>query len=74
MSNNDELDKARYSLYSAIVFFIIASPFVYKLVDKILGSFVRIVNSSGCPTYAGVFIHAIVFGLVVFGMMHINNI
>ena len=69
-----ELDKARSSLYSAILFFIIASPFVYKLVDQLFGSVVRIANASGCPTYVGVFVHSIVFGLIVFAMMHMNNI
>ena len=74
MSDPSEMDKARYSFYSAVVFLILASPPVYKLVDQLLGSIVRIANSGGCPTTAGLFVHAIVFGLIVYGMMHIKNI
>ena len=74
MGDASELDKARYSLYSAIVFLIIASPPVYKLVDKLLGSVVRIADSAGHATTAGLIVHSIVFGLIVFGMMHINSI
>jgi len=74
MSEPTQADKARYSFYSAIIFLILASPPVYKLVDQLLGSIIRIANPAGCPTIAGVVVHAIVFGLIVFGMMNINNI
>ena len=70
--DQEELDKARYSLYSAILFLILASPPVYKLVDQLLGSIVRIANPSGCATTVGLFVHAIVFGLIVYGLMHLN--
>ena len=72
MSEPTEMDKARYSFYSALVFLILASPPVYKLVDQLLGSIVRIANPAGCATTVGLFVHAIVFGLIVFGMMHLN--
>jgi len=71
-ANQAELDKLRYSFYSAVVFFILATPFMFKLVDSVLGSVVPIASSSGCPTYAGVFVHAVVFGLVVYGLMHLD--
>ena len=74
MSEPTEMDKARYSLYSAILFLILASPPVYKLVEKLLGSVVRIADSSGCATTAGLVVHAVVFGLIVYGMMHIKDI
>ena len=67
-----ESDKLRYSFYSALVFLILASPPMYKLVDRLLGSVVRIANPAGCSTTFGLFLHAIVFGLVVFGLMHLK--
>ena len=67
-----EADKARYSLYSALVFLVIASPFTYKLVEQLLGSIVKIADSAGHPTNAGLVIHPIVFGLIVYAMMHIS--
>jgi hypothetical protein len=67
-----EMDKLRYSFYSALVFLVLASPPVYKLVDQLLGSLVRVANPAGCATTAGLFIHAVVFGLVIFGLMHLK--
>jgi len=74
MSDPTEADKARYSFYSALVFLVIASPFAYKLVDRLLGSIVKIADSAGHPTTTGLVVHTIVFGLIVYGMMHMNNI
>ena len=56
--------KWMYSLYSAIIFFVIANPFTYKIVQSILGRFVKIANG-GCATQVGVFVHSIVFMLIV---------
>jgi len=67
-----EMDKMRYSLYSAIVFLIIASPLMFKIVNSILGRLIPIASPSGCPTIAGLVIHSIVFGLIVYGMMHLK--
>ena len=72
MPEPTHFDKARYSLYSALVFLILACPHVYKLVDKLFGSIVRVANPGGCATTAGLFIHAVLFGLVVFGMMNLK--
>jgi hypothetical protein len=67
-----EFEKAKYSLYSALVFFIIAAPFTYKIVQSVLGRLVTIATPTGCPTYVGVGVHSIVFGLIVFAMMHLR--
>jgi hypothetical protein len=55
-----------YSLESAIIFFILASPFMYSLTapitKKIKGG-----------EYVPVAVHALVFGIVVFVLMHIQK-
>ena len=51
-----------YSLQSAIVFFIIASPFMYSLSSPITKSL------KGGP-YVPVAVHAVVFGLIVYILM-----
>jgi len=55
-----------YSLESAIIFFILASPFMYSLTSpltkKIKGG-----------AYVPVAVHALVFGLVVFVLMQIQK-
>jgi hypothetical protein len=69
---SSEMDKMRYSFYSAIVFFIIASPLMFKIVNSLLGGLIPISSTSGCPTIAGLVIHSIVFGLIIYGMMHLK--
>ena len=54
-----------YSLESAILFFILASPFMYSLTAPITKKI------KGGP-YAPVAVHALVFGLVVYLLMIIQ--
>lgn len=50
---------------AALLYYIVANPMTYKLVDSLLGGLVGpIAGPSGCPTNLGVIVHAIVFGLV----------
>ena len=63
-------DKWRYTLYTTIVFLIIANPYAYKMVQKLLGGIVKIASSDGCPTWTGLLVHAIVFTLILRWMMN----
>ena len=65
-------DKWRYTLYTTILFLIIVNPMTYKIVNMLLGSLVKICDSKGCPTYAGIFVHAIVFTLLLRYMMDLD--
>jgi hypothetical protein len=47
-------------LVSVVLFFIVANPMTFKLVDGVLGSVVRIARG-GVPTTAGLVVHALVF-------------
>ena len=58
-----------HSLYSAIIFFVIANPMTYKLVNKVLGKLVKISDGSGCATQVGVLVHSVVFLLIIRFMM-----
>lgn len=64
-------DKWRVTLYTAVIFFIVSAPFLYILVDKTLGRLLgfRVASTSGCPTLGGLFIHTVVFTLVVRALM-----
>lgn len=63
--------KVKTSLQSAILFFIIANPYTYQIMTKIFGSWVS-TGGSGCPTSAGLLLHSVVFGLIVFGLMKVT--
>ena len=60
--------KAKYSFYSALVFFLIANPETYKLTQMVFGRLFMI-STGGCPTPAGLFFHSVVFFFVLLGLM-----
>jgi hypothetical protein len=64
------IDKWRYSLYSAILFFILSLPCVYNLTSYII----KTINDNGCPMILGILIHSVVFLLIVRVMMEIKHI
>lgn len=62
--------KVRASITAAVLFFIIANPVVYRIVDGLLGGIVgRIASPSGCPTTWGLIVHSVVFGLAAYASM-----
>lgn len=61
--------KWKYSLYSALIFFIISSPQLYKITQRLLGRFLTISRNGGCPTAAGLVLHTVVFMVALFGLM-----
>ena len=64
-------DKLMISIISALVFFIVANPETFKLVRRLIGSWVA--TPTGCPSMTGLVLHAVVFMLVVWGMMNIKR-
>jgi hypothetical protein len=61
--------KFKYSLYSALAFFLLASPQMFSLVQKIFGSVVSIADANGCPSPIGLVIHTGVFLVLLYIMM-----
>jgi hypothetical protein len=62
--------KAKYSFYSALVFFLIANPETYKLMNGVFAPFVgSLANPAGCATPIGLFIHTILFFFVILALM-----
>jgi hypothetical protein len=68
--------KAQAALTAALLFFVVSSPFTYRLVDSIVGGLVGAIvpqfttlfkiAEAGCPTNYGLLVHSLVFGLVAF--------
>jgi hypothetical protein len=61
--------KLKYSFYSALVFFLVASPETFKFMQQLFGSFITIASSGGCPTTYGIFLHTFLFFIVMFALM-----
>jgi hypothetical protein len=70
--------RTRHALMLALLFFIISSPYTYKLVDSLVSAVVGStvpqlswalkVAEGGCPTTYGLFLHSVVFGLVAYAL------
>jgi hypothetical protein len=60
--------KAKYSFYSALVFFLIANPETYKMTQSLFGYFFT-TSSGGCPTPFGLLLHTVLFFIVLLGLM-----
>lgn len=71
--------KMQAALTAALLFYVISSPFTYRLVDQVVGGVVGAiapqltsmfkVAEAGCPTNYGLIIHAVVFGLLSYHLM-----
>jgi len=61
--------KAKYAFYSTLVFFLIANPETYKLMQRALSGFFTVASESGCPSTYGFFFHTLLFFFVLWGLM-----
>jgi hypothetical protein len=51
-------------ILAVVLFYVVSNPATYKLVDSFLGRFLRIAKN-GSPTFAGLLVHAAVFGALL---------
>ena len=65
--------KWQITFFSAFLFLLVVNPYTYKLTQSLLGGLVgKIADSNGCPTFIGLFIHTIVYILLVRGSMDMH--
>lgn len=57
--------KVKYSLYSTLLFFLVANPVTYRFMNSIIGG----VAVSGCPTAFGLILHSLVFFGLLYALM-----
>tara|TARA_X000000950_G_scaffold74483_1_gene92913 strand:- start:437 stop:670 length:234 start_codon:yes stop_codon:yes gene_type:complete len=63
--NIESAQKWKYTLITTLIFLIIANPYTYMVVNYLLGRLVKIASPTGCPTTAGLLVHAVVFTLLL---------
>ena len=61
--------KAKYSFYSTLIFFLVASPETYRITQDVFGWLFTISTHDGAPTPLGFFLHTLIFFLVLWGAM-----
>jgi len=66
---NRVLLKAKYSLYSALIFFLLANPETALILQRIVGGTIHVITSGGALTIQGLFLHTMLFFGVMLGLM-----
>lgn len=61
--------KAKYAAYTTLIFFLMANPETYKLLQKLLGGWVSIASDGGCPTPTGFFLQTALFFVILWSFM-----
>lgn len=65
--------KWQITFFSAFLFLLVVNPYTYQLTQRLLGTLVgRLADGNGCPTWLGLFIHTIVYILLVRGSMDLH--
>lgn len=65
--------KIKASVIAALLFIVIASPELFGLMQKLLGSVIRVASPGGTPTAAGLLLHGLVYGLITYFAMGIKG-
>ena len=65
MSDLDEKQKWLISAYSAILFIVITSPFMYKITNSLTNLVGWETSVNGCPNAGGLVLHTAVFLVLV---------
>lgn len=66
---NRVLLKAKYSLYSALVFFLFANPETSLVLQRIIGNTISLLTPGGAFTIYGLLVHTVLFFLTMLGLM-----
>jgi hypothetical protein len=61
--------KAKYSFYSALVFFLFANPETLLMLQRMVGGMFQLITSSGAPTIQGIFFSTGLFFFTMLGLM-----
>lgn len=69
VKNESRKLKLMASAMSVLLFVVVSSPDAYVLMQKVLGRLVVVASPSGLPTAAGLAVHGLVFGVIVYALM-----
>ena len=61
------------TLIVAGLFFVVANPMTYQLVQRVLGKFVTVASAEGLPTTAGLAIHSVVYAALAWLVMYLSE-
>jgi len=60
-----ERQKWMISIWSALLFLLISSPFMYNVTNSLTSTIGFLTSSNGCPNIHGLVLHAVVFAILI---------
>ena len=63
--------KFKYSLYTTLLFFLLASPTSFRVSNRLFGG--SVASKGGCPTAVGFALHTFVFLIGLYGLMSLPH-
>jgi len=63
--------KFKYSLYTTLLFFLLASPTSFRVSNRLFGG--AVASKGGCPTAVGFALHTFVFLVGLYGLMSLPH-
>jgi hypothetical protein len=66
---NRILLKAKYAIYSALIFFLLANPETAVVLQRFVGGFIQVITSGGALTIGGLFLHSALFFAIMLSLM-----
>ena len=63
--------KFKYSLYTTLLFFLLASPTSFRVSNRLFGG--TVASKGGCPTAVGFALHTFVFLVGLYGLMSLPH-
>jgi hypothetical protein len=66
--------RVKYSFYSAVVFFLLANPETFRVIQTMIGKNFTYTDAGGVPTPLGFFAQTGIFFLFMLGLMLIPNL
>lgn len=67
LDTHSDRELAQYAAYGTLLFFVLISTDVFNVTHSILGN---TITDPGCPTQMGVFVHAVVYMVVLVVLMY----
>lgn len=64
--------KWQITFFSAFIFVVVVHPYTYGLTDNLFGGLLGRISQGGCPTTTGLFLHTLVYILLVRVSMDCN--
>jgi hypothetical protein len=67
MAKNSSSSSTKWeiTIFSAVIFLLVVNPYTYKLTNALFSGIIGPTARNGCPTSIGLFLHTIVYILLI---------